>query len=173
MARYRMAVGAALLIVGAYLILVTFVMVRSSYDTWVAFFLAPGLFLLCAPLLRRSLAKHEPDQWVRKAVVAGLGVKLAFGFIRFYANSLVLGHGDAKNYFLAGAEVSAEFRSFIFGGPAFQRWITDYTSTRFIRLVVALVYVVTGPTQLGVRDVLLHVVLGAVPLLPGVLHRTS
>jgi hypothetical protein len=147
--RYRMAVLIGLFGVSAYLLLVTRVMVQSSYDTWAAYFIAPVLFALSAPLLRRMLSRVEPDPWIRQAVVVGLVAKLLFGFVRFYVNEFALGHGDARNYAYIGSLLATEFRSFTFGGPAFQLYITDYHGTRFIRLLTGIIYVVTGATQLG------------------------
>lgn len=148
-ARYRVASTIGLMVVAAYLFLITGVLVRSSYDTWAAFVLAPVFFMLSAPLLRRMLTKVEPDPWIHKVVIAGLGAKLVGGFARFAANEFFLGHADAATYYRFGSGIAAEFRSFVFGGPAYQEAITNYTGTRFIRLVTGLVYVVTGSTHLG------------------------
>ena len=73
----------------------------------------------------------------------------AGAFARYYANQYIFGLGDAYGYYLAGSAISEEFRNLVFGGPAFQLFVPDLTGTRFIRLLTALPYVVTGPTHPG------------------------
>jgi hypothetical protein len=147
--RYRTAVAIGVLSVGSYLFLISGVMVRSTYNTWAAYVLAPVFFLSAAPLLSRMLNKVEPDRRIHRIVIMGLAAKLIGGFLRFATNEYLIGHGDAENYYLAGSAIAAELRSFVFGGPAVQFLLPDVTGTRFIRLLTALVYVITGSTNLG------------------------
>jgi hypothetical protein len=134
---------------GFYLLLFIGVLARNPYDMWAAFMFAPIFFFVGWAILRRLLPKVETDPWIHRVVIGGLAAKLLGGFSRFYANELFLGHGDAENYYFAGSALAAEFRQLIFGGPAFQDALPNFTGTRFIRLVTAIPYVITGSTHLG------------------------
>lgn len=147
--RYRRAWLIGVTVVCVYLFGFIGILARTTYDTWAAFMFAPLFFVVGAAILRRLLNIVEPDRWIHRVVVAGLGAKLLGGFARFYTNELFLGHADAKQYYQSGSALAAEFRSFVFGGPAFQTLVPDFTGTRFIRLLVGVVYTVTGSTHLG------------------------
>jgi hypothetical protein len=147
--RYWFAMVVGVLIVTSYLFIINGVIIRSSYDIWAAFVLAPIFFLTGAAMLRRMLRLVEPDGWIHRVVILGLAAKLAGGFLRFLANEYVFGRGDAEEYHLAGSAIAAELRAFSVGGPAFQEWLPDLVGTRFIRLFTGIVYTVSGPTILG------------------------
>lgn len=147
--RYRTAVFLGVLAAAAYLVIVIFAVSVSSYDTWGGLVIAPFLFFLGAPILRRLVMKVEPDQWIRQVIFFGYAAKLLSSYARFYTNEYILGKGDAFIYHQHASAISAEFRQFIFGGPAYQEAIADLAGTEFIRLLLSLVYMVTGPTRLG------------------------
>lgn len=135
--------------IGLYLTLFTYIANRYPYDIWAAYLFAPILLFVGSGILRRLLPKVEDDPWIHKAIRLGLIAKILGGFSRFYVNEVFLGHADASGYYLAGSAIAAEFRQLIFGGPAYQLALPDYTGTRFMRLVTSIPYVVTGSTQIG------------------------
>lgn len=145
----RLAAAVGSLLGTAYLILFLRSVFFESYETWVAYIMAPGLFFAAAPVLRRMLLTVERDPWIRSVVVWGLAAKLLGAFARFYTNEFVLGRGDSAVYHRHGTSLSGQFRSFIFDGPVVQESLPDLNGTPFIRLLTGLLYTVTGPTRLG------------------------
>jgi hypothetical protein len=146
---YQLALLVGLAAVTTYLAVFFAVLTRAPYDTWAGLIIAPILLGIGLLVLGRMLPQVEDDRWIQLAIKVGLGVKLLGGFARYLTNEYVLGRGDAYGYYVAGSAISEEFRDLVFGGPAFELYVSDFTGTRFIRLVTALPYVVTGPTQLG------------------------
>jgi hypothetical protein len=136
-------------LIGLYVFVMAAVTVRTSYDVWAGYLFAPLFFCATAPLLKRTLNKVEPDATAHGLILAALGFKLLGGFARYYSNELFLGGGDAQAYHIFGSQIAQEFRHFIFGGPAFQQHIPRFSGTAFMRLITAVIYTVTGSTQLG------------------------
>ena len=95
----------ALLFVQLYLLFFAWLVANEPYDRWGGFLLAPILFVISAPFLRRGLEKVEPDLWVRRVVILGLTAKLVGAFVRFYTSEFLIGHADAVAYSNIGAEL--------------------------------------------------------------------
>ncbi|MFV0258380.1 MAG: hypothetical protein ACK5PP_08045 [Acidimicrobiales bacterium] len=144
-----LVVMAAAVAAPAYLLLTIHLITTTGYDTWGGVLIAPALLTVGLLALRRLLARHEPDRWIRAAISLGLVTKLTASFARFYANEYLLGPGDAFGYHLHGAAVAAELRRFVIGGPAYRLALPDLFGTEFIRLLTAGLYTVMGPSRTG------------------------
>lgn len=116
---------------------------RTSFDVWGAVLLAPVLFSLTVPALRRQAAR-EADPALFRLLLFALVVKLAGAAVRYYvAFSVYGGNADATKYHNAGVALAGSFRSLDFTG------VHLVTGTTFIENVTGVVYAIIGPTKMG------------------------
>ena len=119
-----------------------------SWDIWAALVIAPILFTLTIPIVRRGL-RNDPDPRMARLVMVALVAKL-FGACARYALTFQVyeGRADAEGYHGSGARLAKAFWE---GNLAEQmRWdAPELTGTPFINIVTGVVYAFTGPTKLG------------------------
>jgi len=127
---------------GAVVLFVT----RASYDLWGSLIFAPVLALVSVPILRRA-ARGADEQWLLRIFLLALAAKLAGTFVRYAI--VEAGGGDALGYDRTGEVVADIFRARDWDSPILDEYLPQLTGTPFIRLVVGLLYTVTGPTILG------------------------
>jgi len=136
-----------LVLIQLYLLFFAWYTANETYELWGGFLLAPILFLITAPFLRRGLEKVESDPVIRRLVILGLAAKLAAAFARYYAGEFLIGHADAVVYSVIGTDVATEFRSFIFDGPILEQFTsTGGPGTIFIRVFTAVIYTFVTPS---------------------------
>lgn len=136
-----------LLVVQIYLLLFAWFVANESYEMWGGVLLAPILFVITVPFLRRGLEKVEDDPLIRRLVILGLAAKLTGAFIRFYTGEFLIGHADAVAYSRIGTELSTEFRSFIFDGPLLERFMRGGgPGTIVIRIYTGAIYSIIEPS---------------------------
>lgn len=145
----QMALTLGIVAVFGYLAFFAFIMSTKGYDIWGAYLYGPLFYLAGFIMLRMLLPKVEPDPFVHRVMYVVLGLKLVAGILRYYTALWFLGIGDAWAYHEYGSAIASEFRSFVFGGPEFQRAISDFLGTEFIRLLTGIIYTVIGTTRLG------------------------
>lgn len=145
----RMALTLGVIAVFGYLAFFAFIMTTRGYDIWGAYLYGPLFYLAGFIMLRIFLPRVEPDPFVHRVMYVVLGLKLVAGILRYYTALWFLGIGDAWAYHEYGSSIAEEFRRFVFGGPAYQRAISDLLGTEFIRLLTGLIYTVIGSTRLG------------------------
>ena len=133
-----------LLAIGAYTSGLLVLMTRTSFDIWWAAVLAPALFFLTLPMLRRQ-ATREADPSAFRLLVLALVVKLAGAFLRYYGAVLFYGGlSDATVYGKFGAQIAANFRH-----GHFTTGLKSLSGTDFIRFFTGIVYTATGTSRLG------------------------
>lgn len=138
---------AGLLAIQLYLLFFAWYSASEDYELWGGFLLAPVLFVVTVPLLRRMLAKVEDDPIIRRLVVLGLAAKLLGAFARFFAGEYLIGHADAVLYSSMGSEISTEFRALVFDGPILEELTSSGgPGTIFIRIFTAVVYSIVTPS---------------------------
>src|SRR5712691_6749525 len=92
-----------LLAIGAYTSGLLILARTTTFDIWWAAVLAPVLFIVTLPLLRRQ-AIREDDPSVFRFLILALAVKLGGAFLRYYASVLFYGGlRDATVYSRYGA----------------------------------------------------------------------
>lgn len=118
-----------------------------SWDTWAALVLAPVLFAVTLPVLRRSL-RHDPDPSIVRLVAVALVAKMVGAVARYALTYGLYDRADATAYHESGRRLAAAFWD--------GRWaqvarveVPELSGTPFINLVTGLVYIVTKPTVLG------------------------
>ena len=142
-----LALAAALVGVQVYLAFFVWYAANEPYQLWGGFLIAPILFIVTVPFLRRGLEKVEGDPLIRRLIILGLAAKLIGAFARFFAGEYLIGHADAVVYSAIGTNLSAEFRSFVFDGPAL-----DFHTSRggqgtiFIRIFTGALYSIMKPS---------------------------
>jgi hypothetical protein len=142
----RTGVFGPLIVMGGlfgYLVAVAWAMEYSSYNIWAGLAVIPVLLAMSIPLIRR-LARREANPAMTRLIVVALVLKLGGGFVRFaVSHDLYGGAGDGVLYAKAGAELARSFRQGVVGdlGPL--------AGTNFIKIITGMVFVFTGPTQLG------------------------
>ncbi len=146
---YRTAMVLGFLLAVGYLAAVMTFVQFTTFQIWGGLVIGPVPFAIAAPFLHRHLTRVESDPWIRNLVMIGFGAKLVFSYVRFATNEFVLGRGDSIVYHNNAVAVSAEFRNFVFGGPAFERSIPDIIGTEFIRLLLSIVYTFIGDSRLA------------------------
>jgi hypothetical protein len=137
---------ASLVVVAACSAGVVLFVTRTSYDIWGWMLVAPLLALVSLPLLRR-VSRGPDEQWLFRVLVLALAAKLIGTFVRYAV--VETGGGDAIGYDLAGSALADVFRAREWDSPVLDDFLPQLTGTPFIRLVIGLVYTVTGPTILG------------------------
>ncbi|MGH2572279.1 MAG: hypothetical protein ACRDGU_02125 [Actinomycetota bacterium] len=133
-----------LLLTGALVFGLLFLMARSTYDSWGAMLIVPVLIALTIPALRRQAAA-EKDPRLFAILMAALLLKLAGAMVRHYvAFDIYQGDADAGDYHTFGVDFHEQFRS-----GNFETGLPSLTSTHFIEFFTAIVYAIIGPTRLG------------------------
>jgi len=119
-----------------------------SWDTWAALVIAPALFTITIPIVRRGLRK-DPDHRMAKLIMVAFMAKL-FGACARYALTFEVyeGRADAEGYHGSGARLAAAFWNGTFA-EQMRLDAPEVTGTPFINLVTAFFYAFTGPTKLG------------------------
>ena len=141
-ARTLTAVG--LTVIGLYVAAVIYFMIRTPYDTWATLFVGPVLFLGTLPVLRRQ-ARREGDDRLFWVLTIALALRFFGSLLRMYvAFGLYGGVADAAGYLGFGARLADRFR-----GGDFSTGLPTYSDTDFIRLLTAIVFLITGTTELG------------------------
>jgi hypothetical protein len=133
-----------LLAIGAYTSVLLILMARTTFDIWWAVVLAPVLFVVTLPMLRRQ-AIREDDPAAFRFLVLALAVKLAGAFLRYYVTVLFYGGlRDANVYSDYGARIAANFRQ-----GNFTTGLRSLNGTDFVRFFTGVVYTLTGTSKLG------------------------
>lgn len=119
-------------------------MEQASYDIWGAFWIAPLLLLACLPVAR-SVANAEGNRGLAGWLMGAALLKIVIGSCVRYANLELVyeGSGDANRYDRAGAALAGAIRSLDYQD------LGKISGTRFIEVLTAHVYAVTGATKLG------------------------
>jgi hypothetical protein len=117
---------------------------RASYDIWGAFWVAPLLLLACLPVAR-AVAKAERDPRLMRWFMGAALLKIVVGSVARYANLELVyeGSGDANRYDSAGALLAPAIRALDYQD------LGKISGTRFVEVLTAHVYAVTGVTKLG------------------------
>src|SRR5687767_14867321 len=127
--RARPSIAPALVLVGLPVTILglAWTMGRSSYDIWGAFWVAPVLLLLTAPIANH-LAKQDGDRSIVRIVMFSALLKVIVGAMARYwmAFDLYEGNADAGGYHRIGAELAPLFRSGIYDN------LGQISGTRFI-----------------------------------------
>ena len=134
----------------AYLVALAVAMATVSYDVWATFVIVPVLFAITIPVLRRA-ARVDPDPTIGNLLVTAFVCKILGTLVRYAVTfGVYADRADATGYDGAGRRLAAAFWE---GGRAFgqvaQVDLPELTGTPFVRLVTMVVYLVTGPTQMG------------------------
>jgi hypothetical protein len=142
--RSAAGVGVVLLVIFVAVGALLWLLGSSTYDTWGALLVAPGVVLLTIPALRRQAAR-EGDRRLFVLLLAALLLKLAGAVVRHYVAFTVYGGvADASGYHDWGVRLSEGFRH-----GDFATGLGSLTGTNFIRFFTGIVYTVIGPTKLG------------------------
>jgi hypothetical protein len=133
-----------------YLVALGGAMMTVTYDVWATFVIVPVLALVTIPVLRRA-ARIDPDPSIGNLLVLAFGCKIVGTLVRYAVTFAVYAdRADATGYHGAGGRLA---RAFFEGSRAFSHQVAadlpELTGTPFIRLVTMIVYIITGPTQLG------------------------
>jgi hypothetical protein len=131
----------------AYLLIMTLLASRLSWDTWAPLAFAPILFAITIPLLKRGLRK-DPDQRIGKIVVVAFVAKMLGAIARYVLTYGLYERADASEYHESGSRLAAAFWDGTYARVA-EVELPDLTGTPFIRLVTGLIYIITEPTLLG------------------------
>ncbi|HEX8803810.1 MAG TPA: hypothetical protein VF743_06445, partial [Acidimicrobiales bacterium] len=134
----------------AYLVLLAGAMATVSYDIWAALVIVPIITVLTVPVLRRA-ARLDPDPSIGTVLIWGYVCKIIGTFIRYAVTfEVYTGRADATGYHGAGVRLS---HAFFEGSRAFSQQaeidLPKLTGTPFVRIVTMVIYIISGPTQLG------------------------
>lgn len=132
----------------AYVVIMAVSAAFLSWDIWAALVIAPALFTVTVPLVRRGL-RSDPDPRMAKLVMVAFVAKM-FGACARYALTFEVyeGRADAEGYHGSGARLAGAFwdgrlaEQMRFDAP-------ELTGTPFINMVTGFFYAFTGPTKLG------------------------
>jgi hypothetical protein len=141
----RVLIGAGLVVVVGYVIVLVRLMETSTYDTWGALIVGPVLVAVTWPALARQ-ARREGDRRVLWFLVAALIVKLLFAVVRYYQATELYEFADATGYHRGGIELAGRF---LLGNFDTDLPVRLPTETRFMYIVTGAVYTVIRPTLLG------------------------
>lgn len=124
-------------------VLVVEAVAAKEYNTWALFWVAPVLFLVSLPALRREAARAG-DRRLFWLLVTALALKFAFVAIRRLTEADVYGGGaDSANYHDAGREIAAH----LWSGSGIS--LDSLRGTDFIRFATGAMYSAIGVTRLG------------------------
>jgi hypothetical protein len=132
----------------AYVVIMAVSAAFLSWDIWAALVIAPALFTVTVPIVRRGL-RRDADARMAKLVMVAFVAKM-FGACARYALTFEVyeGRADAEGYHGSGARLAAAFwdgrlaEQMRFDAP-------ELTGTPFINMVTGFFYAFTGPTKLG------------------------
>jgi hypothetical protein len=141
----KVLIGAGLVVVAAYVILLVRLMETSTYDTWGALIVGPALVAVTFPALARQ-ARREGDPRVLWILVAALILKLLFAVIRHYQATELYEFADATGYHRGGTEIAGRFLAGNFDTDLPVRLPME---TRFMFTVTGVVYSVIRPSLLA------------------------
>jgi hypothetical protein len=145
-ARPSSVIAVGLVLVVAYVVVVSYLSGTISYEIWGGLVVGPLLIAVSLPFLARE-ARRQSDHRLFGILMIALVLKVMAGAIGRYYVTYVLYHGkaDVDLYYIPSAlKIAANFRAghFVTGLPSL-------TDSDFIRLLSGIVYTVTGPTRLG------------------------
>jgi hypothetical protein len=130
-----------------YVLIMTLMASRLSWDTWAPLAFAPILGAITIPLLKRGLRK-DPDPRIGNLVVIAFVAKMLGAIARYVLTYGLYERADASEYHESGSRLAAAFWDGTYARVA-EVELPDLTGTPFIRLVTGLIYIVTEPTLLG------------------------
>jgi len=122
---------------------VVLLMARTSYDVWGAALVAPALFLVTLPMLRRE-ARREGDPKLFWFLVLALVAKMLGSIVRYFVTFTILGTADASGFHKGGVQLAARFRS-----GNFNTHLDEPSEGPFVRLFTGVLYTFIGPTKGG------------------------
>jgi hypothetical protein len=132
------AVAAAMLGLAAWLV------DRTTYNLWATVWLGPTLMLLAVPIARHA-TRADGDRRIGRIVLAAAFIKVFVTPLARYwmAFGLYDGSSDSARYHNAGKALASQLRQLDYSG------LGDVTGTRFVEVLAAQLYALTGPTRLG------------------------
>ena len=134
---------AAITVVAAVLVALSYGMNHASYLIWGGFWVAPILFILSIPIANRA-ARLDGDGMGRLVLAAAALKIFAAPLLRYWmAYGLYGGVADATRYHLAGKALAPFFRQGVYSD------LGHISGTRFLEILTGQVYAFTGPTRLG------------------------
>ena len=131
----------------AYVFVMTASASSMTWDTWTPLVLAPVLFAIPIPLLKRGLRK-DPDPRIGQLVVIAFVAKMLGAVARYALTYGLYERADATSYHESGARLAAAFWDGSYARVA-EVEVPELTGTPFINQVTGLLYIVTRPTLLG------------------------
>lgn len=132
----------------AYLVVMAMTAPVISWDIWAALLIAPVLFAVTVPLLKRGL-RSDNDPGIGRIVVIAFVAKMLGSVARYVVTFTVYdGRADAIGYDGAGGRLARAFWDGTFD-QAMRVEVPELSGTPFVNLVTGLFYIVTGPTKLG------------------------
>jgi hypothetical protein len=134
-------------VAAAYIILMTATAGVLSWDFWAALAFIPILFAVTIPLLKRGLRK-DPDPLIGRIVVIAFIAKMLGAIARYILTYGLYERADAARYHESGTLLYQAFWDGNWAQVVLVE-VPDITGTPFINLVTGLLYIITGPTQLG------------------------
>ena len=136
------------LVAAAYVVVMALSASVLSWDIWAALVIAPILFTLTVPIVRRGL-RNDPDPRMARLVMVAFVAKMAGACARYALTFEVYeGRADAEGYHGSGARLAKAF----WEGNLAEQMRFDapkLTGTPFINIVTGFFYAGTGPTKLG------------------------
>jgi hypothetical protein len=138
-----LVVVVGLVFTAVYLLLLFFLMDRSTYDSWGAMLIGPVLFVLTLPALARQ-ARREGNPRVFWILVGALAVKMCFSLFRWFHAFNVVNGADARGYDQAGTLIAVRFLN-----GNFDPGLESLLDTNFIRLLTGIVYTVIRPSVIS------------------------
>ncbi|MGH9262074.1 MAG: hypothetical protein ACRD08_19625, partial [Acidimicrobiales bacterium] len=132
----------------AYVVVMVVSASMLSWDIWAAFVIAPVLFAITIPLLKRGL-RSDPDPRIARLVVVAFVAKMLGSLARYALTfNLYEGRADAVGYDGSGGRLAHAFWDGTFA-KVMEIEVPEMSGTYFINFVTGLFYIVTGPTMLG------------------------
>ena len=130
--------------VAAYVVALAWSMQHTSFDVWGGLVVGPVLVAVTVPIANH-LARRDGDLALAGILVAGLVLKMVAAVVRYVtAYTVYEGLADASTYHEAGRWLAPMFRQGIFSVD-----VGEVVGTGFMSLLTGVVYVFTGPTQVG------------------------
>lgn len=133
----------ALLAAGAYVSVLMWATVHTTYDVWGSLLLVPLIVAVSAPLLAR-VARQEGDPRLVQLLILALLLKLLSAIARYYmAFTLYGGVSDSAAYHDAGAELAVLLRQGLFEQPP-----GPFPGTAMLSIVTGAIYAVFGAAKM-------------------------
>lgn len=134
----------AIAAVGLYMVLLSWAVEHSDYDTWGGILVATTLLLGTIPFVLH-LARNEKDPRVARLLPWAFGLKLLASLVRLAITFGVYdGVADASVYHQAGRALAPLYRR-----GDFSTDIGSLVGTGFLKMLTGIVYAVVGVTRLG------------------------